>query len=329
MCIKKKRRIIITPGEPAGVGLDIVVLISQYHWSVELVVCCSKASLYDRALKLGIPLILREYLSTAEPQPQIAGTLTILDVKTQEPVKIGTLCINNSQYVINTLIRASIGCMKGEFDAMVTGPVHKGIINEYGISFTGHTEFLAKYSGVKKVVMMLQNETLRVALATTHIPIKKVSRFITRRSLKEIIHIIYKDLKNKFSILNPSIFVCGLNPHCGENGYIGNEEIKIINPVITEMRDKYGINITGPLSADTIFQPKYLKKADIILSMYHDQGLTVLKYQGFNKSINVTLGLPFIRTSVDHGTALELAGLGNVNINSFFKAIELAVKLIK
>jgi 4-hydroxythreonine-4-phosphate dehydrogenase len=216
--------------------------------------------------------------------------------------------------------------MQGEFDAVVTGPVHKGIINKAGISFSGHTEYFANQSNTNDVVMMLATEGLRVVLATTHIPLAYVAKAITAERLHKVIHIVNTDLQLKFGIKQPHIFVCGLNPHAGEDGHIGKEEIEVISPALEALRAE-GINITGPLPADTIFNPKYLEQADVVLAMYHDQGLPVLKFKGFSASVNITLGLPFIRTSVDHGTAIDLAGTGKANTGSFALALRKAIKL--
>ncbi len=217
------------------------------------------------------------------------------------------LNVQNGAYVVETLARACDGCLSGEFAALVTGPVHKGNINDAGIAFTGHTEFFEERAKASKVVMMLATEELRVALVTTHLPLKAISEAITPELLREIITILDHDLRTKFGIAQPHVLVCGLNPHAGEGGHMGTEEIDTIIPVLEEMRAK-GMNLSGPLPADTLFQPKYLDHADAVLAMYHDQGLPVLKYRGFGRGVNITLGLPFIRTSVDHGTALELAG---------------------
>ena len=230
--------------------------------------------------------------------------------------------------MLATLARACDGCLNGEFAALITGPVHKGVINDAGIPFTGHTEFFADRAGGHRVVMMLATEELRVALATTHLPLKDVSAAITHASLREVITILHRDLQQKFAIPQPHIFVCGLNPHAGESGHMGREEIDTIIPALDSLREQ-GIQLTGPLPADTLFQPKYLQHADAVLAMYHDQGLPVLKFQGFGRAVNITLGLPFIRTSVDHGTALELAGLGQAEPGSFITALNLAITMIK
>ncbi|HAT3951626.1 TPA: 4-hydroxythreonine-4-phosphate dehydrogenase PdxA [Kluyvera ascorbata] len=322
-----QHRVVITPGEPAGIGPDLVIQLAQRDWPLELVVCADASLLTERAKLLGLPLTLLPYVSEQPAQPQRAGTLTLLPVALNAPVTPGLLNVENGRYVVETLARACDGCLSGEFAALVTGPVHKGIINDAGIPFTGHTEFFEERSGAAKVVMMLATEELRVALATTHLPLKAVSDAITPDLLREVITILHDDLQNKFGLAEPHVLVCGLNPHAGEGGHMGTEEIDTLIPVLEEMRKK-GMNLSGPLPADTIFQPKYLDHADAVLAMYHDQGLPVLKYQGFGRGVNITLGLPFIRTSVDHGTALELAGLGKADVGSFITALNLAIKMI-
>lgn len=326
--MQSNARVVITPGEPAGIGPDLTVQLAQQDWPVELVVCASPALLQQRAAQLGLPLTLRTYKPGVAAQPQQAGTLTILPVDTAQPVTPGELCVANSDYVLTTLARACDGCLSGEFAALITGPVHKGVINDAGIAFTGHTEFFADRAGGHRVVMMLATEALRVALATTHLPLKEVSAAVTRECLHEVITILHHDLQQKFAIAEPHIYVCGLNPHAGESGHMGREEIDVIIPALNELRQQ-GIQLTGPLPADTLFQPKYLQHADAVLAMYHDQGLPVLKFQGFGRAVNITLGLPFIRTSVDHGTALELAGLGQAEPGSFITALNLAITMIK
>lgn len=323
-----KARVVITPGEPAGIGPDVALQLAQRDWPVELVVCASPQLLADRARQLGLPLALRDYQPDAPAQPQRAGTLTVLPVALAAPVVAGELDVANSGYVLETLARACDGCLNGEFAALVTGPVHKGVINDAGIAFSGHTEFFAERAACDRVVMMLATETLRVALATTHLPLKAVPDAITEASLHEVIGILHQDLQRKFGIAQPHILVCGLNPHAGEGGHMGREEIDTIIPALETLRQR-GMHLTGPLPADTLFQPKYLQHADAVLAMYHDQGLPVLKYQGFGRAVNITLGLPFIRTSVDHGTALELAGQGNADAGSFITALNLAITMIK
>lgn len=321
------KRIVITPGEPAGVGPDLVASLAQQDWPVELVVCADPVLLLERAHRLNLPLTLYDYRPKQFAQPQRASTLTVLPVATAYPVTSGKLNAGNSPYVVETLACACDGCLNAEFAALITGPVNKGVINDAGIPFIGHTEFFANRSGCDRVVMMLVTEELRVALATTHLPLLAVPGAITQDSLFDVIRILDRDLKTKFGLPQPQIYVCGLNPHAGEGGHIGREEIDIIFPVLETLRAE-GIHLTGPLPADTLFQPKHLQHANAVLAMYHDQGLPILKYQGFGRAVNITLGLPFIRTSVDHGTALELAGTGSANVNSFKKALDLAIKMI-
>ncbi len=280
-----------------------------------------------QGMKLNGPLTLRPYSPNSPAQPQTAGTLTLLPVALRESVTAGQLAVENGHYVVETLARACDGCLNGEFAALITGPVHKGVINDAGIPFTGHTEFFEERSQAKKVVMMLATEELRVALATTHLPLRDIADAITPALLHEVIAILHHDLRTKFGIAEPRILVCGLNPHAGEGGHMGTEEIDTIIPVLDELRAQ-GMKLNGPLPADTLFQPKYLDNADAVLAMYHDQGLPVLKYQGFGRGVNITLGLPFIRTSVDHGTALELAGRGKADVGSFITALNLAIKMI-
>lgn len=322
-----KQRVVITPGEPAGIGPDLVVQLAQRDWPVELVVCADAGLLVERAALLGLPLVLREYSPSLPAVAQQAGSLTILPVALKAPVTAGELNAQNGPYVVDTLARACDGCLNGEFAALITGPVHKGVINDSGTPFTGHTEFFEERAHASKVVMMLATEEMRVALATTHLPLKAVADAITADLLREVIAILHADLQQKFGIRQPHILVCGLNPHAGEGGHMGTEEIDTIIPVLDEMRAK-GMHLSGPLPADTLFQPKYLDNADAVLAMYHDQGLPVLKYQGFGRGVNITLGLPFIRTSVDHGTALELAGQGKADVGSFITALNLAITMI-
>ncbi|NRB22767.1 4-hydroxythreonine-4-phosphate dehydrogenase PdxA [Shewanella sp.] len=323
------KRIAITAGEPAGIGPDLVIQLAQQAWPAELVVCADPDLLTSRAKNLGLPLQLRPYQPNQAPKAQEVGTLTIVPFSLAVASECGKLDDQNSAYVVETLRFAGEKNMNGEFDAVVTGPVHKGIINQAGIPFSGHTEFFANQANCQDVVMMLSAPGLHVALVTTHIPLAYVSKAITRDRLHQIIKILHRDLIDKFAIEQPKIYVCGLNPHAGEDGHLGREELDTIIPALEELRE-LGISIVGPLPADTIFQPKYLEDADVILAMYHDQGLPVLKSQGFGSSVNITLGLPYIRTSVDHGTALDLAGTGTADIGSFVcalnKAIDLAVK---
>ncbi len=318
--------IVITPGEPAGIGPDLLIQLAQQQWPVELVACVDPELLRQRAKALNLPLTLTEYIPNTVTKVQPAGSLSVLPVHLATAAKAGILNVDNGQYVVESLAKACDGCLKGEFSAIVTGPVHKSIINDSGVPFSGHTEFFAERSGCERVVMMLATEELRVALATTHLPLKDVSAAITQQSLNEVITILHHDLQTKFGIEKPVIYVCGLNPHAGEGGHMGTEEIDTIEPALENLRAK-GINLIGPLPADTLFQAKYLDHADAVLAMYHDQGLPVLKYQGFGRAVNITLGLPFIRTSVDHGTALELAGTGHADVGSFITALKLAIQM--
>lgn len=320
------KRIAITPGEPAGIGPDLVIQLAQQAWPAELVVCADPELLSARAKKLGLPLQLKPYQPNLEPKAQEAGTLTLAPFTLITESVCGQLDEQNSAYVVETLRYAGEKNMNGEFDAVVTGPVHKGIINQSGIPFSGHTEFFANQANCQDVVMMLAAPGLHVALVTTHIPLAYVSKAITRDRLHQIVKILHTDLVEKFALEQPKIYVCGLNPHAGEDGHLGREEIDTIIPALEELRAE-GMNIVGPLPADTIFQKKYLEDADVILAMYHDQGLPVLKSQGFGSSVNITLGLPYIRTSVDHGTALELAGTGQADIGSFVCALNKAIDL--
>ena len=319
-------KLAITPGEPAGIGPDLIITLAQQQWPVQLVVFADASMLQQRATILGLPLKLLPYTSDSHaPQPK--GCLFCVDIKTAEPVVAGQLNVNNSLYVLETLTQAGQRTLDGEFAAIVTGPVHKGIINQAGVAFSGHTEFFAEQSNTAKVVMMLATEGLRVVLATTHIPLNKVADAITIDSLCQVIRIVNIDLQTKFGIEQPNIFVCGLNPHAGEDGHLGTEEITVINPALALLRQE-GICLTGALPADTIFNPKYLAQADAVLAMYHDQGLPVLKYKGFGASVNITLGLPYIRTSVDHGTALDFAGSNKADSGSFAYAINTAISLV-
>lgn len=279
-----------------------------------------------RAQSLNLAIQIKPYDRNTHIAHAGDGTLTVLHQATGQPVIPGKLNTQNSQYVLNTLKTAASGCLSAEFDAMVTAPVHKGIINEAGIAFSGHTEFLADLTGTAQVVMMLVGGGMRVALATTHLPLKEVPEAITRNSLETTIRILHHDLVHKFGIKNPRILVAGLNPHAGEDGYLGHEEIDVINPALVQLRLE-GMNLIGALPADTLFAKHHLSKANAVLAMYHDQGLPVLKHASFGEGVNVTLGLPIIRTSVDHGTALDLAGTGNIETGSLMAAIQLAITL--
>lgn len=321
-------RIAITPGEPAGVGPDLAIELAQRQWGEQLIAVADPDLLAQRAKALNLPLTLLPWDPQQQQPPQQAGELYVLPVFLQQEVIPGQLNADNGGYVVETLRQACAGNMNRQFDAVVTGPVHKGIINQSGVLFSGHTEFFANQSHTNDVVMMLSTQGLRVALVTTHIPLAHVAKAITAERLHKVISIIHGDLKRKFAISEPHIFVCGLNPHAGESGHMGKEETQIIEPALQQLREQ-GIKITGPLPADTIFQPKYMQQADVILAMYHDQGLPVLKFKGFKAAVNITLGLPFVRTSVDHGTALDLAGTGQASAGSFIYALEQAIQLAK
>ncbi len=324
--INKVNRIAVTPGEPAGIGPDLVIAIAQQDWPVEIVVVADPQLLTERAALLGLPLSLITYDANIPAKPQQAGTLTILEQALVSPCIPGELNVDNGAYVLETLRIAGEKNMSGEFAAIVTGPVHKGLINQAGIAFSGHTEFFAHQANCSDVVMMLATKGLRVALVTTHIPLAYVSKAITKERLQKVTRILHQDLIDKFAIKSPKIYVCGINPHAGEDGHLGKEEITTMIPALDELRHE-GMNLIGPLPADTIFQEKYLSEADAILTMYHDQGLPVLKYKGFGASVNITLGLPFIRTSVDHGTALDLAGKNTACQGSFIEALNTAIEL--
>ncbi len=319
-------RIAVTPGEPAGIGPDLIIQMAEQDWPAQLVVIADPNMLKQRAEQLGIELIFDIYDKSEKPSIHTKGRLTVLPVTADEDVVAGELNAANGHYVVETLRIACEGNMNGEFDAVVTGPVHKGIINQSGISFSGHTEYFAAQSGTTDVVMVLATTGLRVALMTTHIPLAYVSKAVTRERILNITDILHREMQVKFGIEKPRIFVCGLNPHAGEGGHLGREEIDIIEPALDELRAK-GMDLVGPLPADTLFQPKYLEQADVVLAMYHDQGLTVLKYKGFGNSVNITLGLPFVRTSVDHGTANDLAGTGEADQGSLVVALNTAIEM--
>ena len=322
-------RIAITPGEPAGIGPDLCIAIAQRPPSdVELVIVADPKLLTDRAAQLGHPLWLKNFHPANEPAETKAGELTVLPIALRSSATPGVLDKANADYVLETLRVAAQTVSDGDCDAMVTGPVHKGIINDAGIPFSGHTEYLADFCNQDLTVMMLATEGLRVALATTHLPLSAVPSAITQDLLRAIIKILNADLQSKFGIVTPRILVCGLNPHAGEGGHLGSEEIETIEPVLNEMRDQ-GINLAGPLPADTLFTAKYLANADAVLAMYHDQGLPVLKFKGFGAASNITLGLPIIRTSVDHGTALDLAATGKAETGSLSNAITTALEMSK
>ena len=320
------KRLVITAGEPSGIGPDLILQLAKQQWPVQLVICSDKTLLAERAALLNEKITFIDYEPKKPAQTSKPGTLIVAHIPLQESVQAGKLNKGNAQFVLNTLKFASQGCLSGEFSAVVTAPVHKGVINDAGIPFSGHTEFFAEQADVALVVMMLATTGLRVALVTTHLPLLDVSKAITEARLSEIINILHKELQLKYGIKTPRIYVCGLNPHAGEGGHMGREEIETIEPTLQKLREQ-NIDLIGPLPADTLFQEKYLQDADAVLAMYHDQGLPVLKYKGFGKSVNITLGLPFIRTSVDHGTALDLAGTGQADAGSLLCAINEAITM--
>ncbi len=317
-------RLALTPGEPSGVGPDILINLVQQGCDHELVAYADPTMLQARAAQLGIALKLRP--PSNPPQPLKPSELAYVAVDLAEPAIPGTLNKANARYVLNSLDAAIAACQSNFCHGMVTGPVQKSIINEAGVAFSGHTEYLAEKTATPQVVMMLATTELRVALATTHLPLRDVADSITQPMLRRVLTIVLDDLQHKFNIPAPTVLVCGLNPHAGEGGHLGHEEIEIITPVCDEFRAR-GVKLVGPLPADTLFTPKYLDRADAVLAMYHDQGLPVLKYQGFGRAANITLGLPIIRTSVDHGTALDLAGSGAADSGSLLTAIHVAATM--
>lgn len=321
-------RIVLTSGEPAGIGPDLCVGLTQQKQNCEIIVVVDPVLIKERASKLGIQIKLQLADLSASPSISPLGELRYLPVELAEQVEAGTLNNKNSHYVISMLQLALDGCLDGRFDAVVTAPVHKGVINEANMVFSGHTEFFADGAGIEKVVMMLATPELRVALATTHLPLIQVSQAITIDSLTEVLAIIVDSMKQQFGLASPKIAVCGLNPHAGEGGYLGTEEIEVIEPVIAAFKNR-GIQVSGPWPADTVFVQEKLDQFDVVLAMYHDQGLPVLKHQGFGKAVNITLGLPFIRTSVDHGTALDLAASGKASVSSLQAAIDMANTMIE
>ena len=306
-----EKTIAVCSGEPAGIGPDICLRLKPRIRGTRLVVLGDRDMLEQRAADLGL---------------DVRG-IAIRHVRARSPVSAGTLDAGNAPYVLDILDAALAGCVSGEYAAMVTAPVHKGIINDAGIPFTGHTEYLAEKTGTARVVMMLAGAGLRVALATTHLPLATVPTAITSAELETTLRILHNDLKSKFGIVRPRILVAGLNPHAGEGGHMGREELDVIAPVLERLRAE-GMDLVGPLPADTLFTRKVLAGSDAQLAMYHDQGLAVLKYAAFDEGINVTLGLPIIRTSVDHGTALDLAGTGKASATSLFAAVDAAIDMV-
>ena len=314
----------VTSGEPAGIGPDICLSLAGRVDERPVVVLADMQMLRQRAKQLGNPVELVAY--QGQEQSSLSGQLFVEHIPLVEPVELGQLNPANAAYVIEQLRRSAEYAMSGRSVGVATAPVQKSVINDAGITFSGHTEYYQEFAGVDRVVMMLATKTLRVALVTTHLPLRDVPDAITKERLHQVIDILIHDLKTKFKIATPRILVCGLNPHAGEDGYLGREEIEIINPVLETYRQQ-GIHISLSLPADTLFTPDHLKETDAVLAMYHDQGLPVLKSQGFGEAVNITLGLPFIRTSVDHGTALSLAGTGQAKSSSLHVAVDLALDL--
>lgn len=323
-------RIALTPGEPAGIGPDLTILLAQQPRTEHIVAIADKNLLISRAQQLQLPLTVHDYIDSHSVVATQAGSLSVLHVKLNAPCTAGLLNPENARYVLTTLELAIDGCKKLEFAAMVTAPLHKGVINDAGITFTGHTEYLAEHTQSKPVMMLVANTPsgpLRVALATTHLPLSQVPKALTHDVLAQALRILHADLIQRFNIQQPRILIAGLNPHAGEGGHMGREEINVIEPVLNELKSE-GMLLTGPLPADTLFTAQHLDTADAVMAMYHDQGLPVLKYAGFGEAVNITLGLPIIRTSVDHGTALDKAGTGNIDSGSLAAALALAGELV-
>ena len=319
-------RIALTSGEPAGIGPDLCLAIAGEPADCELVCLADRGLLADRAKQLSLQVALHDYDGRSRTL-HAPGHLSVCHMPLAVPSVAGKLDRANARYVLGLLDRAIDGAVAGEFDAIVTAPVHKGIINDAGVAFTGHTEYLADRTHAPRPVMMLATEDLRVALATTHLPLKDVSAAITIDSLCQVLEILNNDLRKWWGLANPRIVVCGLNPHAGESGHLGDEEIRVIAPAITRMRER-GVRVSGPVPADTAFVPARLAECDAVLAMYHDQGLPVIKHSGFDRAVNVTLGLPILRTSVDHGTALDLAGTGRADHRSLAAALRLALAIV-
>jgi len=321
-------RIIITSGEPAGIGPDLCLAIAARDWPCELVVAGDVTVLSERNALLGAGITIRAPSAAEGPAARAhpSGTLRVLHIPTRTAVRPGGLDRSNAPYVLALLDAAVSGCVHGRYDAMVTAPVQKSIINDAGIAFSGHTEYLAERIGNCFPVMLLTAGTLRVALATTHLPLAQVSAALDAQRLEQVLRVLHHDLVTRFGFAQPRILVCGLNPHAGESGHLGREEVEIIAPTLERLR-AHGMLLIGPVPADTAFTPQQLQRADAVLAMFHDQGLPVLKYAGFGHAVNVTLGLPIVRTSVDHGTALALAGTGQADAGSLTAAVELALQL--
>jgi 4-hydroxythreonine-4-phosphate dehydrogenase len=319
-------RIVITSGEPAGIGPDACVVLAQAPWKADIVVAADAELLAGTAHALGLPLAIERYESSQPSAAHRAGILKVMHIPTTHAVTAGQPDPRNAAYVIDMLDRACDGCLNGEFAAMVTAPVQKSILLDAGYKFTGHTEYLAARTRAALPVMLLLTGQLRVALVTTHLALADVPHAITRERLRATLRIVNMDMERHFSLSAPRIAVLGLNPHAGEAGHLGREEIDVIQPVIQELRAE-GLDLQGPVPADTAFTPHFLQTADVIVAMYHDQGLPVIKHAGFGNAVNMTLGLPILRTSVDHGTALSLARTGRADVGSLRAALGLAVDL--
>ncbi|MGH8495154.1 MAG: 4-hydroxythreonine-4-phosphate dehydrogenase PdxA [Gammaproteobacteria bacterium] len=321
-------RIALTPGEPAGIGPDLCLMVATREWPAAITAVCDPALLAERARLLDSPVAIRTRAASEPLRAHRPGRLVCLPVVRGAPTRCGQLDGANARYVLETLDLAADGCLAGEFDALVTGPAQKSVINDAGISFSGHTEYLAARAQVPTPVMLLVAGRLRVALATTHLPLREVAQNITTSRLTAVLVVLHADLQRRFGLPRPRILVCGVNPHAGEGGHLGREEIEVVTPALEALRGR-GMDLAGPLPADTAFTPAQLERADAVLAMYHDQGLPVLKHAGFGRAVNVTLGLPFIRTSVDHGTALRLAGTGQADSGSLEAALTLAIELAR
>ncbi|NIV75673.1 MAG: 4-hydroxythreonine-4-phosphate dehydrogenase PdxA [Gammaproteobacteria bacterium] len=316
--------LVVTPGEPAGIGPDLLVQLAHARLTARVVAVTDPALLERRARDLALPLGIQGFEDDA-PAPE-PGALEVLPLALPRPVVPGRPDPGNAPAVVEMLRVAAAGCLAGRFAALVTGPIQRSVINDAGIPFPGHTEFLAELAGVSQPVMMLAAPGLRVALVTTHVPLHAVCREVTRERVEAVLRVLAADLQRQLGIHHPRILVCGLNPHAGEEGRVGREEVEVIAPVVRALQAQ-GLALAGPLPADTAFTPPRLREADAVLAMYHDQGLPVLKHMGFGRSVNITLGLPFVRTSVDHGTALDLAGSGRADPGSLRVAIETAVDI--
>ena len=314
--------LVVTSGEPAGIGPDLCLALAGSPWRNRIVVIADPGMLADRAHLLGVDVSIREY---DEGSSRGDGGLQVLSQRLESPAVCGTLNTANARSLLDGIDRAVSGCQSGEFSGLVTAPLQKSVINDAGIEFSGHTEYLAKLTSTETPVMLLVARGLRVALVTTHMPLSKVPGNLTRERITAVINVLNKDLQQKFGVAKPRILVCGLNPHAGEGGHLGHEERDVIEPAIRDCQEN-GMDIVGPLPADTAFTP-VAGPTDAVLAMYHDQGLPVLKYAGFGTAVNVTLGLPIIRTSVDHGTALDIAGKGTADTGSMLAAVEMAGQL--